>query len=140
VPTNQSIDNPGQVPGAIIGAPPGDVTVEAGAQIAMASGGKAMLFAPHVINSGQITAPDGQVIMAAGEQVYLVTSGSVRGLEVAVSAPMRWMPSYYELMGAVGKAPIQNQFTNSVRDVIIPEMEARASTVGYRVVNNGIVQ
>ncbi len=51
-----------------------DVRVEGGARITTASGGKAMLFAPHVVNSGQILAPDGQVIMAAGEQIYLRTS------------------------------------------------------------------
>src|SRR5262249_35727121 len=49
---------------------PGDVTVQAGAQISARGGGKAMLFAPIVSNAGHISAPDGQIIMAAGEQVY----------------------------------------------------------------------
>ena len=65
------LDAPGQVAGAEIGEAPGDVRIEAGAQLTMASGGKAMVFAPHVVNSGRISATDGQVILAAGEQVYL---------------------------------------------------------------------
>ena len=46
-PDSNSIDNPDQVPGAVIGDAPGDVRVEAGAQITTASGGKVMLFAPQ---------------------------------------------------------------------------------------------
>jgi filamentous hemagglutinin family protein len=132
--------DPNQVPGAVIGAPPGDVRVEADAEITTASGGKAMLFAPHVFNSGRISAPDGQVIMAAGEQVYLTSSTSVRGLDVAVSAPMRWLFTYDQLLGAMGRDTIYNDFTLSLRDVLLSEMEARAAAVGYRVVNDGIVQ
>lgn len=140
VPTGAATDQPGQIPGAAIGTPPGGVRVEAGAEIAAASGGKVMLFAPHVVNAGRISAPDGQVIMAAGEQVYLTPSSGVRGLEVAVSAPMRWLFAYYQLAGAKGAETIYDAFTLSLRDVILPDMEARAATVGYSVVNNGIVQ
>lgn len=141
---NTSINNPSQVAGAVIGAAPGDVLVEAGAQITAASGGKAMLFAPHVINSGQILAPEGQVIMAAGEQIYLRTStawpdpvtnkNTFRGLDAAASSPMRWMFSY-------NQAALENDlFSKDVRSIVLPEMEQRAASVGYRVVNNGIVQ
>ena len=140
------IDDPRQVPRTAIGAPAGDVMVEAGAQIATVSGGKAMLFAPHVVNSGSISAPDGQVIMAAGEQVYLRTSLiverdltkpfhlNVRGLDVAVSAPMPWLFTR-------NQKNFDNQnFTVGVQTIVLPEMEARAAAVDYRVVNNGVVQ
>jgi filamentous hemagglutinin len=146
-PNAASINSPSQVPGAVIGAPPGDVRVEAGAQIGIANGGKAMLFAPHVINAGHISTPDGQVIMAAGEQVYLVTSQafgenqrSVRGLDVAVSAPMRWVFNNTHLGGVLGEGAIWDQFTVDLRDILFPEMAARAASVGYRVTNDGIVQ
>ncbi|WP_027578949.1 filamentous haemagglutinin family protein [Bradyrhizobium sp. Ai1a-2] len=146
-PNAASISNPSQVPGAVIGAPPGDVRVEAGAQIGIANGGKAMLFAPHVINAGHINVPDGQVIMAAGEQVYLMTSQafgenerSVRGLDVAVSAPMRWVFNYTQLQGAQGTAPIWDAFTFDLKTILFPEMAARVASVGYRVANDGIVQ
>ncbi|WP_441240899.1 filamentous haemagglutinin family protein [Tardiphaga sp. 768_D3_N2_1] len=140
----RSINDPAQIAGALIGAAPGDVRVEAGAQITAASGGKAMLFAPHVINSGQVLAPEGQVIMAAGEQIYLRTStawpdpvtnkSTFRGLDVAASSPMRWVFSY-------AQAALENDlFSKDVRSIILPEMEQRAASVGYRVVNNGIVQ
>ncbi len=146
-PNAASISNPSQVPGAVIGAPPGDVRVEAGAQITTMNGGKAMLFAPHVINAGHISAPDGQVIMAAGEQVYLKTSQAfgendhaVRGLDVAVSAPMRWVFNYSQLLGAQGAGPIWDQFSADLANILFPEMAARVASVGYRVTNDGIVQ
>ncbi|WP_441276644.1 filamentous hemagglutinin family protein [Tardiphaga sp. 172_B4_N1_3] len=140
----RSIYDPAQIPGAVIGAASGDVRVEGGAQITTASGGKAMLFAPHVVNSGQILAPEGQVIMAAGEQIYLRTStawpdpvtnkSTFRGLDVAASSPMRWMFSY-------AQAALENDaFSTDVRNIILPEMELRAASIGYRVVNNGIAQ
>ncbi len=141
---DKSIDDLAQVPRTVIGEAPGDVRVEAGAQITTASGGKAMLFAPQVVNSGQILAPDGQVIMAAGEQIYLRTStawpdpvtsnGTLRGLDVAASSPMPWMFSY------VQAALEKDAFSSDVQSIVLPEMEARAASIGYRVVNNGIVQ
>ena len=129
---------------------PGNVVVEAGATVATANGGKVMLFAPKVINNGMVSAQDGQVIMAAGEQIYLRTNGStqpdvplvVRGLDVAVTAPMPWLFNYDHLMGAINGAPLYSEqpYGNSVRDVILPWMYQRAATVGYQVVNNGIVE
>lgn len=142
------LTDPNQVAGAVIGAAPGDVRVEAGAQITMASGGKAMLFAPHVINAGTINAPDGQVIMAAGEQVYLLTSVTTRGLDVAVSAPMRWVFDYYHMATAAGLGnwvpydpndPTPS-YTGDLINIVFPEMATRAASVGYSVVNNGIVR
>ncbi|WP_454620626.1 filamentous haemagglutinin family protein [Bradyrhizobium cenepequi] len=143
------LDDPAQVPGAVIGTAPGDVRVEAGAQITMASGGKAMLFAPHVTNAGTISAPDGQVIMAAGEQVYLLTSVTTRGLDVAVSAPMRWVFDYYHMATAAGLGnwvpydPDPNappSYMGDLINIVFPEMATRAASVGYSVVNNGVVR
>ncbi|WP_165421614.1 filamentous hemagglutinin N-terminal domain-containing protein, partial [Bradyrhizobium sp. Leo170] len=142
---NQSVglDDPSQVAGAIIGDAPGDVRIEAGAQMTMASGGKALIFAPHVLNSGRISAPDGQVIMAAGEQIYLTTDQfGVRGLDVAVSAPMRWMFDYYHMATVTdqGNWSSDNDYTLGLKNVVFPEMAARGASVGYNVVNNGMVQ
>ncbi|MDI4235570.1 filamentous hemagglutinin family protein [Bradyrhizobium sp. Arg237L] len=137
------LNDPSQVAGAIIGDAPGDVRIEAGAQITMASGGKALIFAPHVLNSGRISAPDGQVIMAAGEQIYLTTDQSgVRGLDVAVSAPMRWMFDYYHMATVTGQGNWvgDNDYTLGLKDVVFPEMAARGASVGYNVVNNGMVR
>ncbi|WP_082646490.1 filamentous haemagglutinin family protein [Bradyrhizobium valentinum] len=137
---------------------PGDVTVKAGAEIAAASGGKVMLFAPKVINSGQVSAQDGQVIMAAGEQIYLRTSistqpdvpAAVRGLDVAVTGQMPWLFNYDHLRGALSGLPLndpnnpplysESPYGLSLREIILPLMEARAAAVGYQVVNNGIVE
>ncbi|MBB4425814.1 filamentous hemagglutinin family protein [Bradyrhizobium sp. CIR48] len=122
---------------------PGDVTIQAGAQISAKTGGKAMLFAPIVSNAGQISVPDGQIIMAAGEQVYLRTNpNDVRGVDVAVTAPMPWLFNYNHLMGAIAGWDLftEKPWGESVRDILLPEMYARAASVGYKVVNTGVVQ
>ncbi|MCA1324543.1 filamentous hemagglutinin family protein [Herbaspirillum sp. alder98] len=129
------------------GAAPGEVTVEGGARLMAESGGKVMLFAPKVRNAGHISAPDGQVILAAGENVYLKSpanqdANAVRGLDVAVSAVPGWAFTGGQVIGALGLSPVYAdiQFVTSLRDVVMPEMAARAKAVGYEVVNTGTVQ
>jgi len=138
-------------PALVIGDAPGDVIVEAGAVIQTDSGGKAMLFAPHVVNAGIISAPDGQVIMAAGETVYLYDSQSedipstidheaVRGFDVAVSAPSEWLFSYSTAQSALsGSWWSGYKFLSYLANTILPGMEQRAADVGYSVTNNGLV-
>lgn len=125
----------------IAGAASGDVRVEAGARIETASGGKLMLFGPKVMNAGQLDAVDGQIILAAGEQVWLAPDPhGVRGFDVAVSAPAARLFNYADLKGALGLGTIFDSFAPLLRDVYMPEMEARAAAVGYNVTNRGIVQ
>src|SRR5450830_454968 len=50
------------------------------------SGGKVLLIAPNVTNSGIITAPNGEVVLAAGHSVQLADAANP-GLQVVVSAP-----------------------------------------------------
>lgn len=64
----------------------GFVTVEQGAAITAATGGRVMLLAKDVTNSGVITTPDGQTILAAGEKVYLAEADDPAGLLVEVDA------------------------------------------------------
>ena len=63
-----------------------DITVQSGAQINAADGGRLLLAAPNVSNSGNLTAPDGQIILAAGQSLYLQSSNQpdLRGLVVEV--------------------------------------------------------
>jgi filamentous hemagglutinin family protein len=70
------------------GQPTGLVSVEAGADLRSASGGRIMLLAPQVANAGSITTPDGQTILAAGGKVYLAASSDpkLRGLLVEVDS------------------------------------------------------
>ncbi len=49
----------------------GLVQVDAGAKITTESGGRVFLFAPTVVNKGEITTPDGQTALAGGGEVYL---------------------------------------------------------------------
>lgn len=64
----------------------GFVRVENGASITSAEGGDILLFAPRVLNEGQLAAPGGQVALAAGQKVYLAASvnPAERGLLVEV--------------------------------------------------------
>jgi filamentous hemagglutinin family protein len=76
------------------------VTVEQGASITSASGGRIMLLGQQVSNAGTLTSPSGQVILAAGQQVYLQASDdpNLRGLVVEVD----------------GGGPVTNQVTGAI--------------------------
>ncbi len=72
-----------------------DITIEPGAQLAAADGGRLLLSAPNVTNGGTLTAPDGQVILAAGHSLFLQAadanalnpqSSYLRGLVVEVDS------------------------------------------------------
>jgi filamentous hemagglutinin len=72
---------------------PGDpanvaVIVEAGARIQTDAGGRVMLFAPSVVNRGDIRTPDGQTVLAAGNKIYLRNSedANLRGFLVEVDS------------------------------------------------------
>lgn len=64
----------------------GVIDVAKGASITSANGGRVMLLAPDVTNSGVIKTPDGQTILAAGKTVYLSTLDQFAGLLVEVSS------------------------------------------------------
>lgn len=56
------------------------------AKITAKSGGRVMLLAPDVTNSGIIKTPEGQTILAAGKTIYLSTLDKFAGLLVEVSS------------------------------------------------------
>jgi filamentous hemagglutinin len=62
------------------------ITVQAGAQLTAADGGRLLLAAPNVTNAGTMSAPDGQIVLAAGQSLYLQASSNsnLRGLVVEV--------------------------------------------------------
>jgi len=64
----------------------GAITLQPGATLTAADGGRLLLAAPNITNGGTLTAPDGQVIMAAGQTLYLQASSDsdLRGLIVEV--------------------------------------------------------
>jgi len=68
----------------------GVITVQNGAQLAAADGGRLLLAAATVDNAGSLAAPDGQIVLAAGQSVYLQAAPSsdtaLRGLIVQVDA------------------------------------------------------
>jgi filamentous hemagglutinin len=62
------------------------ITIQPGAQLTAADGGRLLLAAPNVTNGGTLAAPDGQIILAAGQNLYLQASSNsdLRGLIVEV--------------------------------------------------------
>jgi filamentous hemagglutinin family protein len=64
------------------------ITVQAGAQLTAADGGRLLLAAPNVTNAGTMSAPDGQIVLAAGQNLYLQASSNsnLRGLIVEVDS------------------------------------------------------
>lgn len=64
----------------------GDVRIEQGASISTSDGGQVLIFAPNIVNEGNISTPGGQTLLAAGSPVYLITSPdkNLRGLLVEV--------------------------------------------------------
>jgi filamentous hemagglutinin family protein len=81
----------------------GSITVQDGAQLTAASGGRLLLAAPLVQNAGSLTAPDGQIVLAAGQNIYLQASQdpAVRGLIVQVDGGTS---AATQLMGVVNEA------------------------------------
>ena len=67
---------------------PCGITVNPGAVLNAADGGRIMLLGQAVTNHGTISTPDGQTILAAGNTVYLAasTDPSLRGLLIEVNA------------------------------------------------------
>ncbi|MHB8573806.1 MAG: filamentous hemagglutinin family protein [Dehalococcoidia bacterium] len=66
----------------------GYITIEDGAKIESAAGGRIMILSPEIVNGGEIRAPDGQAVLAAGQKVYVTASNDpqLRGLLVEVDS------------------------------------------------------
>jgi filamentous hemagglutinin len=66
---------------------PVQISVEPGAQITAANGGRLLLAGQSVTNGGTLSAPAGQITLAAGQQVFLAASAdpALRGLVVEVN-------------------------------------------------------
>jgi filamentous hemagglutinin len=81
----------------------GSITVQNGAQLTAASGGRLLLAAPNIDNAGSLSAPDGQIVLAAGQNIFLQASQdpSVRGLIVQVDGGTT---AANQLMGVTNEA------------------------------------
>ena len=66
----------------------GAVTIDPGASIAAADGGRVVLLGGQVQNGGSIVAPNGEVFLAAGSTVQLVAPTSTSGPLVGLSPPI----------------------------------------------------
>lgn len=130
----------------VYGRTPGDVVVRAGAMIESHNGGKAMLFAPHVVNAGSIRTPGGQTILAAGELVTLTQptwadiDSKLRGYEVVVSAPVPYLLQMHQVLN--GLKPVDPNFPTRYQNerLVLAELDTRAANVGYSVTNTGSVE
>ncbi len=52
----------------------GDIEIQQGASLKSADGGRILVFAPNVVNRGDINTPNGQTILAAGSKIYLAAA------------------------------------------------------------------
>jgi filamentous hemagglutinin family protein len=93
----------------------GVITVQNGAQLTAADGGRLLLAAATVDNAGALTAPDGQIVLAAGQSVYLQAAPSsdtaLRGLIVQVDAGTSAAQQLQIDAGTItvaGKGPLDN--------------------------------
>ncbi len=75
-------------PAFVAEGPMGSVVIESGAQIQTSEGGRVMVLAPVIENSGTINTPGGQTLLAASQdKVWLMAAGkddNLRGLLVEV--------------------------------------------------------
>lgn len=64
----------------------GFIRLDNGSSMTSGIGGKIMLFAPNIINGGNIKSEDGQVLLAAGQKIYLADSQdkNLRGVLIEV--------------------------------------------------------
>jgi len=126
------------------GRTPGPVEIETGAVIESHSGGKAIIFAPHVSNAGTIRTPNGQVLLGAGENAWLADPKlnsahiDVRGLDIAVSSPAASLLQSFFLERMIAN-PALTIPGYDYRGAIA-EMDARAASIGYRVSNTGAIE
>jgi filamentous hemagglutinin family protein len=81
----------------------GTISVQDGARLTAADGGRLLLAAPTVQNAGALSASDGQIVLAAGQNIYLQASSdtSLRGLIVQVDSGTA---AAGEVMGVVNQS------------------------------------
>ena len=132
-PTNET----GNVPAPYI---PGNVLVEAGARIATGKHGLVALFGSNVANRGTIETPSGQTLLAAGENVYLGSNDAkIIGLRAYVSTrPESIQASFGDAPALYARTALVGM--NAVNDGMIVAPEGNISIVGYKVVQNGLLQ
>ena len=89
----------------------GTISVQNGAQLTAADGGRLMLAASSVQNAGTLSAPDGQIVLAAGQSVYLqaapTSDTTLRGLVVQVDAGS-------SAAGQLASATVSNETSGSL--------------------------
>jgi filamentous hemagglutinin family protein len=118
--------------------PPGDISIEAGAQITTGSTGLSIIGAPNVTNAGTIMARDGQSILFAGYGLRLFpnqeTSSALAGFQAfrPVSQGRVSVPG-----SSVGRDLSRGALHNTG---IIGSTRGNISLLGYDVHQEGIVQ
>lgn len=80
-------------------------------RIATPEGGRVLLIAPNVENTGLIQAPGGEVVLAAGRSVQLADSTNP-DLQVVVSAPQDQAVNLGQIMASSGRVGIYGALVN----------------------------
>lgn len=93
-------------------------------RISTPTGGRVLLIAPHVENSGLIQAPGGEVVLAAGRSVQLADSSNPE-LQVVLSAPQDQAVNLGQVLAHSGRVGIYGALVNQ-RGVV----NADSATIG----------
>ncbi|MGK2742410.1 filamentous hemagglutinin family protein [Tepidicaulis sp. LMO-SS28] len=115
---------------------PGDVIVEAGAEINATDKGRLMLFGRQVRNSGSLSAVDGQVILAAGEQVFI--RGERLGDEERRFSNLSSY-GHLEVLATAAPKRLPTDTREIVRRDMFDDINRRAEELDFRVVNDGVI-
>lgn len=114
---------------------PGDIEIQAGAQLASGANGYMLIAAPNVRNAGTILAADGQAILAAGLGLKLnplETQGALANFG-------RWTP-YVAGTIRLNGVPTSTGLGTLENTGLIGASRGNVSLVGYNVQQSGVVQ
>ena len=112
----------------------GDITVDAGAEIDAASGGRVFLFGENVTNDGAINAPAGQIALAASSESVFVLANTDQS-----DTSLRGLLVYADLLPGKGNTYVPATVTNE-SDGILTATTGNVMMVGSTVSQLGIAR
>lgn len=114
------------------------ITIESGASITAEKGGRVMVLAPRVSNSGTISTPDGQTILAAGDKVYLTLPPDVDPASLPQDSPLRGLAGLLVEVSAPAESGTAGTVSNEALGKIVAE-RGNVTLVGLAVNQMGRV-
>lgn len=114
------------------------INIENGASIHAEKGGRVMVLAPRVSNSGDISTPDGQTILAAGDKVYLTLPPDIDPTSLPEDSPLRGLAGLLVEVSAPAESGTAGAVSNEALGKIVAE-RGNVTLVGLAVNQMGRV-